>query len=379
MKYYIVTILSFSLLLNQGFTQVDNSSNESSSENSTKHIMYMIKTIDGNELYGRIISDDGREILIETKNIGKIYIKKSNIKEISNTNETVVSISNNDDGVPNYSEYRETGPFTTRYYFTNNALPIKKGENYAMIHLFGPELHFAVSDKFSLGVMASWLASPISIAAKYNIFSSGKTHLAAGTILGTSGYFRSAGIVGGLHWLTFTVGDRKSNFSLSGGYGYFNNWQNKNLRWGGGNYNSFEFSDMKAIANVGGISSTNQNWFWNSNTYFNGFQDALFLGAGSIVPVGQKASFILDIMVVNNTKERIDIIESPDSSGIYVSKPTLATQNNTTVIFMPSMRFNSSSKGAFQVSLAGVTHKRRSGRSGYTSWPMPMVSWLRKF
>ena len=46
--------------------------------------LYLIKKTDGNELYGFIMSDDGREILLETKTIGKVYINKADIKEIIN-------------------------------------------------------------------------------------------------------------------------------------------------------------------------------------------------------------------------------------------------------------------------------------------------------
>jgi hypothetical protein len=44
---------------------------------------------------------------------------------------------------------------------------------------------------------------------------------------------------------------------------------------------------------------------------------------------------------------------------------------------MPAMRFNKNHDQAFQVALAGVIH---SDFSGYVnSFPIPMVSWLKKF
>ena len=50
---------------------------------------------------------------------------------------------------------------------------------------------------------------------------------------------------------------------------------------------------------------------------------------------------------------------------------------NTTIIFMPSMRFNQSYEKAFQIALAGVVNIDNTG--DVTSFPVPMVSWLRKF
>lgn len=66
-------------------------------------------------------------------------------------------------------QYIQAGPFSTRYSFTTNALPIVKGENYALVNLYGPEVHFALSDQFSLGVMSTWIASPLILAAKYSL------------------------------------------------------------------------------------------------------------------------------------------------------------------------------------------------------------------
>ena len=61
-----------------------------------KNSFLLIRKTDGNELYGFIISDDGREILLETKTIGKVYINKSDIKEIINTKRSV-SVDSIDD------------------------------------------------------------------------------------------------------------------------------------------------------------------------------------------------------------------------------------------------------------------------------------------
>ena len=176
--------------MNEGFSQMqpknaNKNNNQQEASDTTKKQLFLIRKTDGNELYGFIISDDGREILLETKTIGKVYINKSDIKEIINTKRSVNVDSIDDES---YTEFRDSGPFTTRYYFTNNALPVKKGEDYAMIHLYGPEIHFSLNDKLSFGVMSTWIASPIALASKYSLHSDGNNHVALGTILGTSGY-----------------------------------------------------------------------------------------------------------------------------------------------------------------------------------------------
>ena len=120
-------------------------------ETENKDSLVVITMTNGEVRIGKILNDDGREILLESREVGKIYIRKENIKSI------VPYKAENFQDVS--GELRATGPFTTRYYFTTNSLPIKKGENYAMINLYGPEVHFALSDRFSLGVMSTWSAS----------------------------------------------------------------------------------------------------------------------------------------------------------------------------------------------------------------------------
>ena len=150
---FLPLIFSF-CFLTQGLSQeiqTDSTANEKT--------YYLIKKSDGNEFYGYILSDDGREILVQTKNIGKIYINKSDLKEIINLNKS---------DIENYGEFRETGPFTTRYYFSNNALPVKKGEvvekGFNTTIIFMPSMRFNKSyDK----------AFQIALAGVINIDDSG--------------------------------------------------------------------------------------------------------------------------------------------------------------------------------------------------------------
>ncbi|MDG2370889.1 MAG: hypothetical protein P8M12_09615 [Flavobacteriales bacterium] len=378
---FLPLIFSF-CFLTQGLSQeiqTDSTANEKT--------YYLIKKSDGNEFYGYILSDDGREILVQTKNIGKIYINKSDLKEIIDLNKS---------NIENFGEFRETGPFTTRYYFTNNALPVKKGEDYAMLNLYGPEVHFSLSDNFSLGIMSTWIASPFALAAKYSFNSKGKTHLAIGTIMGTSGYIEQAGVNGGLHWLTITRGDRKSNFSVSAGYGYI--YDNANLFYNNlGNKYSWQDDDPSQPYFVHpkiGDNTIRNTLYGNSNYYDNNFiqskfHDAVFIGIGGITPIGKKASFIFDSMIILDKKEKVEYspyeinVDYDNGNSIVNETYTIGKGEvvekgfNTTIIFMPSMRFNKSYDKAFQIALAGVINIDDSGDA--TSFPAPMVSWLRKF
>lgn len=58
------------------FSQINNDSTANAKT-------YVITKSNGKKLTGKILSDDGREILLITEKIGKIYISKSEIIEIN--------------------------------------------------------------------------------------------------------------------------------------------------------------------------------------------------------------------------------------------------------------------------------------------------------
>ena len=372
-------------------------------EEKNENLVLIIKN-SGGEYIGEIVSDDGREILLITKTIGKIYINKSEISSISKVDENVKSNKN--------GEFRASGPFTTRYYFTNNALPIKKNENYALVHIYGPEVHFSVGNKTSLGIMASWIASPIGLVLKQQIYSKNKFHISVGSILGSSGYINQGQTYGGLHWGTITIGDRTSNISFSAGLAHIN-WPTNNtdfmssVREVGDKY-SYSFYDQNHPYFIAEDDYNSQMAFedslglynWSSNSddryLYRNQQLATVIGVSGIAPIGKKASFIFDSMIfiadkpkVNyTTKEKEITYERYNNStgntqltsfnaiygeGVISSE----TSRNITFILMPAMRFNQSYEKAFQVALAGFINYDEI--NGLNSAPVPMISWLRKF
>lgn len=318
---------------------------------------YVIKKSNGIEYIGKILSDDGREVLILTESLGKIYIPKADIALIK-----VVNIEK--DLVNN--EYRGKGVFTTRYQFSTNAFPIEKGENYAMINLYGPEVHFAVNKRFSLGIMASWIASPLVLAAKYTIPTSNeKINFGIGTLLGTTGYLNQARGFGGLHWGMVTFGDRSRNLTLSLGYSYFNAGLSRfDTFYQPGTYSSGQYYYDYPIKKV------------NSPLIL-----APVIGAAGIFPVGKKASLFVDAMLIlgktsgEQEQEITTFYDSQGSSTTIVSELKDVTTPRVNFVFMPGMRFQSSDNKAFQISLAGII--------GYEddvySFPVPMCSWFFKF
>jgi hypothetical protein len=300
----------------------------------------------GDTRVGEIISDDGREILFLTKDIGKVFIRKQDIKSIR---PYVPEAGEIVDG-----NFLANSPFTTRYYFTTNARPLKKGEDYVMIHLYGPEVHFSVNDRLSVGVMTTWIASPFVLAAKYSIPTKNpNVNFGIGTLLGTSGYLNTFRGFGGLHWGMATFGDERQNVTVSLGYSYMN--------------------PGSIVYNSTGVNSLTK------------LSKAPVLSFAGIKKIGKRASFFFDSMIFfgKSTKTSSNGYVYNPITGSYDYVGTSATvYRNTIAFFMPGMRFQSGPKSAFQFALAGVIYSEKNTKTNYNnilSFPVPQCSWFIKF
>jgi hypothetical protein len=242
--------------------------------------------------------------------------------------------------------------------------------------LYGPEVHFAVHKDFSVGVMSTWIGSPIALALKYTRGTANpKLNYGVGALIGSSGYLNSGRGFGGLYWGMVTYGDRRSNVTLSVGYGHFNDgndWTNTQTIYQEGVYQSID-GLMPELP----ISGT--------NTYNYGFNaQAPIIGLAGQTKVGKKASFIYDCMYImgrtkNNSYGYQDINYIYDQNNWMLQQvvvgPWQPYNNNTSqnlLIVMPGMRFQRTEDRAFQISLAGVITED-------FSFPLPMASWFFKF
>jgi len=315
---------------------------------------YLVVKYDGNEYVGLILSDDGREVLIETKSLGKIYIPKSDIKSFRPVDyaEDIAK-----------GEFSTAGVFTTRYQFTTNCFPIKKGENYAMLNLYGPEVHFAVHKDFSVGVMSTWIGSPMALALKYTRGTSNpKINYGVGTLFGTSGYINQGSGFGGLHWGMITYGYRRNNATLSIGYGYLNDGGNdfyNEIIYVPGTYSSVSGAyPILPIQDIQPVSTSRYK--------------APIIGLAGQAKVGKKASFIYDCMMISATSGYDQEIDNQYGSNGQLQQVVVGQvkQNRQQIlIIMPGMRFQRTENKAFQISLAGVITAKRS-------FPLPMASWF---
>ncbi len=343
----LFALLAFFLFSNQANAQL-NPANQADTNT------YVVTKNDGKEYIGKILSDDGREILIMTEALGKMFILKSDIRTIKKI-ENYKQIVN--------GEFRESGPFTTRYQFTANAFPLQKGENYAVINLYGPEVHFAVNNRLSLGVMTTWIASPFFIVGKYTFPSHNENiNFSLGSMLGTSGYLAGGRGFGGLHWGSMTVGNRMSNFTVSVGYGYFRTGEKEQV-YEPGYY----------------VEPATPAYFTRTIPA----SKAPIISFAGITKVGSKASLVFDSMLGFSPSTENVYTYNPGTydpvSGTYTGGSTTVTNTKTVTTFlmlMPGMRFQKNEHRAFQISLAGILSRNKVNSN---SFPFPMCTWFYKF
>lgn len=170
---------------------------------------YIIKTYDGATFVGRIKSYDSKEVVIETAKLGELTVPTYQLENLEEAKTSDLTEA---------GDYAKDNLFATRYFITTNGLPIKKGEAYALINGYGPDIQYGLADNLSVGIMTSWLGTPVIGSVKYSHQINENTSIGVGALVGSMGW-ASLKTGGALPFAALTAGNRKTNFTVSGGYG----------------------------------------------------------------------------------------------------------------------------------------------------------------
>lgn len=288
-------------------------------QTETEEKQYVIVTKnDGTEYVGYIVSDDGREVLLVTEALGNLYLPKHEIKRIDKISYEAALKE------LQIEKLAIDKLFATRYFLTTNGMATPKGNHYAHMNLLGPEIHFAATDRLSLGLMSTWIGSPWVFAGKYTIASQENFHFGVGALVGTGGYL--GGEIGvALPFAAVTFGNNKNNVNFSGGWGGVGEW-----------------SEMGE--NGSGLFSV-----------------------AACFKAGRKISVILDSFVITGIREMdYDYNPNTDTYDEKIKYSTLA-------LFIGGVRFQTQANKAFQVGFTTIT----GSAVGDYVIPIPMVGWYR--
>ena len=173
--------------------------------------MVVVTLNDGTQKIGYLISDDGREITLETASLGNIVIPKYQIKEIRQINGQEGSYEQS------WAEY----PYQTRYFFTFNGLPKRRSKNYLKTFPLGLEAQFGITEDVQVGGITTWIGAPIigTIQGRFDL--GRKVHGAVGGYAGTSSrvaFAQDNPDFLAIPYRSLTFGDVSRNFMI--GYGY---------------------------------------------------------------------------------------------------------------------------------------------------------------
>lgn len=216
-KHHVMkTILLFSVLLLAGITT---RAQDTNTVREKKPVV--INTTNGNSFSGYIVSETDTEVVIETRNLGRVAIPKYNIK----------TISHKQTGNLVKGEYWYDNPNATRYVIGPSAIPLRKGEGYYQnLMLVAHSASVGITKNISVGG-GTELLTPIARGKAPQVYfftlKSGfkvapKLHVGGGLLylnIGNNYYGTRNNHLGNVFGLA-TYGSRNNNITLGAGWGF---------------------------------------------------------------------------------------------------------------------------------------------------------------
>lgn len=178
--------------------------------------LYRVETVEGNRYLGTLVSENEREVVVDTRGAGEVTLRREDVATMREVNRSRLR-----DG-----EYWFENPFATRHFFAPTAIGLRGGRGYYQnTWVLLNDVNYGVTDNVSVGggtvplFLFGASATPVWLLPKVSVSTPRENlHLGAGALVGTIAGEESggAGIVYGLS----TIGSREKNFTIGVGYGY---------------------------------------------------------------------------------------------------------------------------------------------------------------
>jgi hypothetical protein len=335
MKTYAKLFLA--LVLAAGFSQCIQAQNLA----DTLTVKHKVIKQNGVAFIGKIISQDAREILIESQEMGLVYVPKHEVKEVVELKQGEKPITG--------------GLFATRYFLTTNGFSIKKGDNYVQWNLFGPDFQFGIADNMGVGIMTSWVGMPVIGTFKYT-FKLGEGLCGGVGLLGGTGSwaYPEYGLL--LPFGYLTLGNRVNNINASAGYGAL-----------------FLERTEYTIINTPTEYSVNSY----EEKQVGDSEGRPLVSIACMFRLNNKFSFVFDsfIMLAGRERTRQELQTSYNETD-YKTRYSLVNvteKGKPLVVLSPGLRFQANENSSFQFGFTGL---HVDGE--FVPVPIPMVQWFRK-
>ncbi|MBM4177721.1 MAG: hypothetical protein FJ211_00085 [Ignavibacteria bacterium] len=316
-------------------------------------------------IVGRIISNDAKEVVILTAG-GHLYVPKHEIRRIGAST-----------AAPQAMQYEEMGqaPFGSYYGFTQGALPHEAQQGHLQITPVSTDFELYLTDRFSVGIMASVIAAPIIGRTSYTFSSSDDLHLAVGGFAAWGGSVaRNNAIM--MPTISVTKGDSRNNVSFSAGFGYSTFMQSANRFEG-----EFERVDYRTGELVKDTITSSVDVRLNTAR--------AWLSVGFITEISNTISLVLDAFYISDAgsaklptnqtflEEDYKIV---DGEHIFQRSVVTGVQTYPTIIISPSIRWKMSARSSLQFGFTGYKGNflNLEDNSNWSSFPIPMVQWFMK-
>lgn len=298
------------------------------SSNDSIAVIAKVKLYGGKKFFGTILKDDGREVLIQTIDRGQVYLSKTEIRKIETLSEDQKNRA--------LGEFQKNTPFANHYVFGTSALSNKRGTHQVAFHLYGSSVKFALSDRLTVGVSASWVVAPIAASVAYSIPLKEKINISIGSSLMSSSYlgwnsfFEGHGY-GGMHYLNLTLGDRLKNLTVESAFGWINDG----------------FS-QRSIYDVG----------------VRKIRPASIFGFAGICPLSPSISMVCDSKIAFSEQKNYAVFPA---NGITQNEDVTIYSSGTRIsgVFQMGLRFHQSEKFAFQCTLGPFAEYSTNGFDYY--------------
>jgi hypothetical protein len=158
-------------------------------------------------LRGRILAMDARELTVLLSDGTRLVLPKHLVRSISSVKGASVPIPGGDEVVN-----------TAMYVLTSGAMPVSKASSTLQFNVAGMALEAFPTERFSVGLLASWFSAPVVATAMHRMPLSENLWLGVGGIVGWGGSLADRNFFA-TPTLTFSVVAGSTSVSLTGGYG----------------------------------------------------------------------------------------------------------------------------------------------------------------
>ena len=212
---------------------------------------------------GYLIEDDGREIKLNTSEMGLVIIPKADVTFMVDAAEGTISQSMNPMNARPIQSILDPNrsPQSSRYFFAPSALPMKLKEGYAHVNPLSGNVTRQVSDNFMVGGALSWVGFGATIKASARLGDNLYGSVGGMALLG----FYDIGPAF-FPYINLTSGDHNSNFSVALAALTFN-------------------GEVSPMINISACKEVNPRlWFITENYYFTDpmlFREQVMLSFGA--------------------------------------------------------------------------------------------------